>query len=153
MLFLMNDSVIDIGDPEMSLIDAVGVIGLRHDRLSARDVVEMGRQVWFKARGEPSAAVQRAIAALIAMKLEADAALFIVPPDARGPADVKTRFASASTTLIAQMYARQNIGALTPREINEAIWAQASSQAASYQAAARHGGYLGPEFRAGAYGR
>jgi hypothetical protein len=124
MLFLLNDTVIDLGDPETALIDAVGVIGLRHDRLRQKDIVEMAQQVWFNAGygREPVPAVQRAIAALVAMKLDADAALIIVPPLARSPADVRTRFASASIPLMSRMYAMQGAGGLTPRVINDTVW-------------------------------
>lgn len=128
MLFLMNDTVIDIGDPENTLIDTVGVVGLRYDTLKAKDIVQMAQQVWFKARRhEPGLDVQKAIAALVALKIEADAALIVVPLGARGPEDVQTRFASAPIPLMARMYAMQGAGSLSARVVSESVWQAAAS--------------------------
>lgn len=102
MLFLLNDTVIDIGDLETSLIDVIGILGLRHDPLKLADMIEMGQAPHFKAgrSREPAYTSRLALAsliALIALKLKADTATFEVGPDAQQPSDVKTQFSLAPT--------------------------------------------------------
>ncbi|MEP7210351.1 MAG: hypothetical protein ABI740_05895 [Alphaproteobacteria bacterium] len=128
MLFLLNDEVLDIGDPENTLVDTLGVIGVRHERLSARDVIEMAQQIYFRTgRGrDPTRNVRLAIASLCALKLEADAAMFIVPPDARTPDDVKFNSREAPLTMLAQMFAIQSAGGITPPLMKQTIWRSAA---------------------------
>ncbi len=128
MLFLMNDRVLDIGEPDLCLIDIVGSAGLAHDRVSAQDVVEIARQMWFRAGPgrEPAQKVRLAIAALVAMKLEADAAMFVVPREARGPRDVLVKFASAPLTVLAHLQAMQTAGTLPPHLVEDVFWKSAA---------------------------
>jgi hypothetical protein len=128
MLFLLNDEVLDIGNPENTLVDTLGVIGVRHERLSPRDVIEMAQQIYFRTgRGrDPTRNVRLAIASLCALKLEADAAMFIVPPDAGAPEDVKFSSKEAPMTMLAPMYAIQSGGEIAPPQMKQAIWRSAA---------------------------
>ena len=123
MLFLLNDRVIDIGEPETTLVDLIGIAGLRHERLTAADVVEIGQEIYLRAgRGrEPDLTTQMVLASLLALKLNIDAAMFNVGPMARRPSDVETRFASQSSPLVARLYA-QGGKDLAPRAVSEAVW-------------------------------
>lgn len=123
MLFLLNDRVIDIGDPETTLIDAIGIAGLRHERLTPADVVEIGQELYLRAgRGrEPDLTTQMVLASLLSLKMGVDAARFSVGPMARRPSDVETRFASQSSPLVARLYA-QGGRDLAPRAVSEAVW-------------------------------
>lgn len=128
MLFLLNDEVLDLGDPETCLIDTLGVIGLRHDRLTPLDAVEMGQELYFRlGRGkDPVRNVRLAIAAMVALKLEADAAMFIVPASARSYHEVKVRFTIASSELLSNMHAIQSAKGSLPKMMAESLWRQAA---------------------------
>ncbi len=122
MLFLLNDEVLDIGDPEDTLIDTLGVSGVRHERPSGRDVVEMAQQVHFRTpRGrDPIRNVRFAIASLASLKL--DAAILVSPAGAGPAPDVQKRFSSVPLTMLAHKYAIQEADGAAPSRMHEAIW-------------------------------
>ncbi|MEZ5939517.1 MAG: hypothetical protein R3C52_15060 [Hyphomonadaceae bacterium] len=121
----MNDRVLDIGIPEQKLVETVGVpAAAKQMRLTGAEVVNIGRELFFQlGRGiMPDAKAATALACLIAIKSEADGALFVVPPKARKPADVGCKFVAMPLTTLYYLNSLQAAGTLTPEDVNQAVW-------------------------------
>lgn len=124
MLFLLNDTILDLGPPKLRLESLVGDRARTLERMSAHEVVQLGRQMFFEAGpgNMPDERSCMTLASLIALKSEADAALFQAPAGAKSAKDVLYRFVSMPITTIHYLAALQEAGTLTRNEINELVW-------------------------------
>jgi hypothetical protein len=131
MLFLLNEAVIDLGDPcETLRACGAGMVG----RIpSLARLTRHGQEAAFAARDIAGAHenVQRALAALLVLTGEVNCALFLCPPKARSARDVAVRFALAPITTLAFLYSAQESGRLTPALINQNVWRLASAEPAA----------------------
>jgi hypothetical protein len=128
VLFLLNEKVLDLGLPEVCLRTSAGADAPRLERLPASAVVLMGREMYFRAGpGIPDGKARLILASLIALKSEADGALFVRGPEARRPQDVVARFVQLPITTMHYLESMQTAGSLTPAKINELVWRAASA--------------------------
>ncbi len=121
MLFLLNDTVLDLGVPADTLARVGGPAASRA-RLGAG--VQSGQEAIFVAGSFSQTHVDLAlkVAAEIAVSSEANAALFVRPDRCRSPAQVAVRLVSAPlTTLVAIQQHQARVGA-DPAYINEHVW-------------------------------
>lgn len=121
MLFLLNDTVLDLGVPADTLVRVGGPPAARA-RLGAG--VMAGQEAIFAAgdfrKGHIDVALR--VAAEIAVSSEANAALFVRPERARHPSQVAVRLVSAPlTTLVAIQQNEARVG-VDPVFINERVW-------------------------------
>lgn len=129
MLFLMNDQVIDLRDVQTTIRECTGAISrMPPHRLSAKNVVDLGKSLFFECKpGErPDQQALLALGALLADKLEADAALFIRPGDAASYHDVIMRLADVPLTILVHLQQFQDGGAVPSRMVNDAVWLSAA---------------------------
>ena len=124
MLFLLNDTVLDLGLPNLRLESLVGADAQRLQQLSGQEVVDLARRAFFDvgAGNMPDQRTSLTLASLIALRSQADAALFQRPYGARSPKDVLYRFVSMPLTTIHYLAALQQAGTLTRAKINETVW-------------------------------
>jgi hypothetical protein len=121
VLFLLNDTVLDLGLPGATFARAGGgspaAARLGHG-------VRAGQEAIFAAgaftRAHPDVAF--AVAAEIALSSEANAALFVRPPRARGAHEVAVRLASAPLTTLARILAHQERAGADPVFVNHHVW-------------------------------
>ena len=121
MLFLLNDTVLDLGAPADTLA-SVGGPPLTRARLDA--AVKAGQEAIYAA-GAFSAAhldVSLRVACEIAVSSEANAALFVRPHNARSPAQVAVRLVSAPLTTLVAIQQRQARHGADPGFINANVW-------------------------------
>jgi len=122
MLFLLNDRVLDLGEPVETLRRLGAADPARLPQPSA--IVAMGQDAAFAsanfAHGHPDLALS--IAAMIALTSEANCALFVAPPRARSARQVGVQFAFAPLTTMAFLCDAQTRGALTAAMINTHVW-------------------------------
>lgn len=129
MLFLFNDVVFNLGDPERAALSAGSPLSERVLReLTLGKAVKLVREAIHTdpllARNAPDKA--RFLAALIGWKSdEANALLAIRPNGARGPEDVQVRVASVGLVVLTQLKGLQDLDMLTPRSANDAVWLHA----------------------------
>ncbi|MBI1339507.1 hypothetical protein GC169_04745 [bacterium] len=129
MLFLLNDEVLDLGDPPTRIAEARELIRQSEAlRMSRRETLDLAKTAYFKATvpGRPPLRLRMLISALIAVKFEADAALFVKPANARVSNDVLSRLATTPMTLLAHLYQMQRLGPLEPDYVNDAVWRHAA---------------------------
>lgn len=122
MLFLLNETVLDLGVAAETLTRVGGPTVLRARLMSA---VQAGQAALFAAGGsfrQVNEAVQLAIAAEIAVTSEANAALFVAPDRARHPSHVAVRLASAPLTTLASIQQHQMAVGPDPAYINDRVW-------------------------------
>jgi hypothetical protein len=121
MLFLLNDRILDLNlqrfDPPLN-------IG-RFRALSLSFVVKLGQEMFAEHpllhREDQERATRLAL--LIALKSpDVNAALFVAPRTACRPDEVATRFASLSLEVMANLYARDRDGGLTPVAADREVW-------------------------------
>lgn len=132
MLFLLNDTVLDLGLPGETFARAGG-----GPPTSARlgHGVRAGQEALFAAgsfaRAHPDVAF--AVAAEIALSSEANAALFVRPHNARHSHEVAVRLASAPLTTLAFLMGHQTRYGADPGLANAQVWtlAQLAGQRAS----------------------
>lgn len=129
MLFLLNQQVLDLDVPELTLRNRVPARAAELERLSPRAVMKLGQDMYFNLPdgARPDERASTVLACLIALKIEADAAVFVRPPRARSVDDVAIRFASLPITTLSFLESMQEAGQLTPRLINETVWEQAAA--------------------------
>lgn len=138
MLFLLNDTVLDLGVAGETFARVGGgppaTARLGHG-------VRAGQEAMFAAgaftRAHPDVAF--AVAAEIALASEANAALFVRPAKVKGPQDVAVRLASAPLTTLARLLAHQNRFGPDPAYVNDQVWTLAQlagAQLAGRQASA-----------------
>ena len=90
-------------------------------------MVEIGRELFFQAEGErPRRDLLIALAALLADKTDANAALFVRPEKAKSRSDVMVRFVDAPITTLAYLQKLQK-GDIAPASVvNNAVWFHAA---------------------------
>lgn len=130
MLILLNQEVLDVGDP-METLRECGVSDLRvptNARLAA-----LGQDAAYAARGMEHAhpGIRRTLAAFFAMSGQVNCALFLCPPKMRSPREVAVRFGLAPITTLAFLLNAQESGKLTPALINQHVWQVAPGTAAA----------------------
>ncbi|MGP1274439.1 MAG: hypothetical protein ACQRW7_03345 [Caulobacterales bacterium] len=129
VLFLFNDVVFSLGDPERAALSAGSPMSEAQLRaLTLGKAVKLVREAVFDepllARHAPDKA--RFLAALIGWKSdEANALLAIRPNAARGPEDVQVRVASVGLMVLTQLKGLQEVDLLTARTANDAVWLHA----------------------------
>lgn len=122
MLFLLNDRVLDLGDPVETLLR----IGTANPaRLpTTRAIVAMGQDAAYASANfqvsHPDLATS--IAAMIALASQANCALFVCPPKARSAREVGVQFAFAPLTTVAFLLDAQGKGPLTASMVNAHVW-------------------------------
>ena len=121
MLFLLNDTVLDLGLPGETFARAGG--GLPTAARLAHGV-RVGQEALFAAGSfaRAHADVAFAVAAEIALSSEANAALFVRPANARNPNDVAVRLASTPLTTLARLLAHQSRYGPDPAFANAQVW-------------------------------
>lgn len=121
MLFLLNDTVLDLGVPSDTL-EKVGGPPVIRARLSA--AVKAGQEAIFSAGAfgavHPDVALR--VASEIAVSSEANAALFVRPHNARSPAQVAVRLVSAPLTTLVVIQQHQAFAGPDPAFINANVW-------------------------------
>lgn len=129
MLFLFNDVVFDLGDPEETVLSAGGPLSELELRvLPLARVFQLVREAVFEqpklARTKPDKAAY--LSALVAWKTgEANALLAVPFQGAKRPSEVGVRLANLSLFLIAELKDMQAADRLTPRAVNQSVWALA----------------------------
>jgi hypothetical protein len=129
MLFLLNDTVLDLGMPSEAFARAGG----SPTAAKLANGVRAGQEALFAAgsfaRAHPDVAF--AVAAEIALSSEANAALFVTPPRVRSAQEVAVRLASAPLTTLARILAHQNKFGPDPAFVNEQVWNLAAGRASA----------------------
>lgn len=130
MLVLLNQEVVDVGDPIETLREC-GVADLRAPSTSR--LVRLGQDATFAAKGIENAhpGIKRTLCAFFALSGEVNCALFLCPPKARSARDVAVRLGSAPITTMAFLLSAQSKGQLTPALVNHYVWKLASDEAAA----------------------
>lgn len=133
MLFLLNDTVLDLGLPGETFARAGGgqptAARLGHG-------VRAGQEALFAAGSfaHAHADLAFAIAAEIALSSEANAALFVRPPTARSVNDVAVRLASVPLTTLARLMGHQTRYGADPAFANAQVWTLAQLAGAERRA-------------------
>jgi hypothetical protein len=127
MLFLINETVLDLGAPGETLQRLAGDEALRH--LSGVKSLAEAKASFFQAKGAGGLKddEQMRLACLLAITTEANAAVFVVPPGAVSPVQIASRLAKVGLTTLAWLDEMQKDGKLTPALINANVWAQAAA--------------------------
>lgn len=129
MLFLFNDVVFSLGDPERAALTVVSPVPEHELRaMTLGKAVRLVREAIYEdpllARNAPEKA--RFLAALIGWKSdEANALLAVRPNTARGPEDVQVRVASVGLMVLTQLKGLQEMDMLSARAANDAVWLHA----------------------------
>ncbi|MGE0596605.1 MAG: hypothetical protein AB7P07_09565 [Hyphomonadaceae bacterium] len=130
MLFLLNQDLIDVGDP-MEALQHLG-LGMRAPP-SIAQLVKLGQDAAFAGAGIENAheGIRRTLSALFCLSGQANCALFLVPPRARAPAEVTYRLAYAPLTTMVFLRSAQDAGKLNAALINEQVWRVAPGERAA----------------------
>lgn len=127
MLFLLNDTVLNLGLPGETFARTGG------SPTSARlgHAIRAGQEALFAAGAFTLAHpdVAFAVAAEIALASEANAALFVIQGRIRRPEEVAVRLASAPLTTLARILVHQNRVGPDPAFVNQQVWCLAQSPA------------------------
>ncbi len=131
MLFLLNQEVLDIGDPIETLV-AGGIADVMH-LPSIPKLVSLGQDAAFAAQGMEHAhvGIRRTLAAMLSMSGQVNCALFLPPAQARSARDVAVRLGVAPITTLAFLFTAQESGVLTAALINHHVWRVAGGAAAA----------------------
>ncbi len=122
MLFLLNERVLDLGDPAL-LVQARGWGDLaRMPRMAV--AVREGQEAAFASHNFEKAHpdLMARVAVQLALASEANCALFVAPPRARAARDVGVQFAYAPLTTLVYLLSLQEKGALNAAIINREVW-------------------------------
>jgi len=121
MLFLLNDTVLDLGVPADTLARTGGPSPIVARLMEG---VRAGQAAVFAAGGFHNVNSELAlrVAAEIAVTSAANAALFVRPERARSAAQVAVRLVSAPLTTLAALQRRQEALGVDPAHINAAVW-------------------------------
>lgn len=121
MLFLLNDTVLDIDPREFSSpLDAT-----RFRALTLNAVIKLGAEMFAESPILQRTETERAkrLAFLIYSKApEVNAALFVAPAQGCPPQEVISRFCSVAMPVMGQLNARQNEGALDAVSADKEVW-------------------------------
>ncbi|MGY6531720.1 hypothetical protein [Glycocaulis sp.] len=129
VLFLFNDVVFNLGDPERAAIETGAPLTAADLRaLSPGRCIKLVREaIWMDpdiARNSPHKA--RFLAALIGWKGdEANAMLALRPNGAKGPEHVQVRIASVGLAVMIQLKGLQDHNMMSARAANDAVWLHA----------------------------
>ena len=129
MHFLMNDQVIEVGDPNKALQACRSLLTeVPLQNLRPQDAVALGQATFFSLppRGRPDPMIAKALAALLNAKTEANAALFVKPVTAQSHSDVLVRLADIPLPTLAYLKAHQRGEALDPNLVNQSVWSSAA---------------------------
>ncbi len=123
MLFLLNAQVLDLGAPGETLQRLAGDEALR--RLSGSKSLADAKAAVFQAGGAEKLKDDERLrlSCLLAITTQANAAVFIVLPGAKGPAHVASRLAKVGLTTLAWLDELQKDAKVTPAIINANVWA------------------------------
>lgn len=129
MLFLMNDQVLDIGDPLTTVRENLSQLTeIPFQRIDAKATITLAQALFFHcpADKKPMPGALRALAGLITDHTEANAALFVCPPNASGPQQVQIRLAEVQLPVMANLFQLQKRQPLSPTLVNNSVWASAA---------------------------
>ncbi len=129
MLFLLNDQVLDIGDPVTTLREsAAQLTEIPFQNLRAGHGISLGQALFFHcpADKKPMPGALKALGALITEHSDANAALFVKPPNAKTPHDVQIRLAEVQLPVMANLFQLQTRQPLSPALVNNSVWACAA---------------------------
>ena len=127
MLFLFNDVVFDLGD--LTSVLRSGELPLtptQVDELTAGQLNTLVREAVFMnpdvAKTRPRQ-VKHLVALITYVAPGANALLAVRPDDAETCANVGLRYAQLPITTLAYLWGEQEEGRLTPRAVNQSVWA------------------------------
>jgi hypothetical protein len=129
MLFLLNDQVIDLGDPGTTISEKLSKLTpLPAAQITGQVAIQLGKALYFacQAGQRPNSDAQEALAALLLDRTEANALLIVRPPNANSLAEVQTRLANVDLPVLAHLHELQKRAPLTPALVNNCVWAQAA---------------------------
>lgn len=126
MLFLFNDTLLDIPQPVEMLRDGRFPIPEKEfGRMRMGEIALLAKEEVFKDLNLPHTQpdVARNLCILLAAKSGANAAL-VGPPlgGARKPEQMGLRLAEVSLVTMSNLYQMQESGNLTPNHVNQAVW-------------------------------
>jgi hypothetical protein len=126
MRFLLNDALLDIGEPQRTLAETeCPVAPDRLRKMSRAELLSLVQGVFFLTpdfvREKPDKAV--ALAALVYLKTDANALLCVRTPQVKVAGDMPVRLAQMSLQVVADLARRENEGNLTPEAVDRAVWA------------------------------
>ncbi len=129
MLFLLNDQVLDIGDPLTTIRECAGQLtDVPYQKLRGSHAIGLGQALFYQCppNQRPSQGALKALGALIVEYTEANAALFVRPINAKGPQDVQLRLAAVQLPVMANLFQSQKRQPLSPVLVNSSVWASAA---------------------------
>lgn len=129
MLFLMNSQVIDIGDPRTTLRETANQLTeIPFQQLTTTHAVNLGQALFFHCPDDkkPMPGALMALGALISEFTDANAALFVKPPNAQAAQQVQIRLAEVQLPVIANLFQLQKRQPLSPALVNNSVWACAA---------------------------
>lgn len=131
MLVLLNQELIDVGDP-LETLQSLGVEDLRNPPSAAR-LAQLGQDAAFAGGGIENAhpGIRQTLAAFFGFSGVANCGLFLVPPKARSAREVQVRLAAAPLTTLAQLKSLADTGRLNAGMINRHVWQVAPGQSAA----------------------
>ena len=130
MLFVLNQEVLDLGDP-CEALKACGVGDLTRQPSLAK-LVTLGQDAAFAGGGmeHAHAGIRRTLAAMLAMSGQVNCAMFLCPPRPRSAREVAVRLGFAPITTLAFLLTAQDSGRLNAALINQHVWVAGNEAAA-----------------------
>ena len=131
MLFLLNQELMDLGDPVETLLASGAADAMNVPSLAK--LVTLGQDAAYAGNGMEGAhpGIRRTLAAMLAMSGQVNCAMFLCPPQARSPREVAVRLGVAPITTLAFLLSAQDAGRLSAALINEQVWRVADGAAAA----------------------
>ncbi len=130
MLFLLNDTVYDIGDIDDTIANKTRFLTpAAPASIKAKSTVELGRALFFHcpAGSRPQPEALEALCAHLAANAHVNAALFVRPEDASDPEDVMLRLADVELPILSHLFGLQGGGRrLDPAIVNSSVWSAAA---------------------------
>ncbi|GAM98847.1 hypothetical protein U91I_02483 [alpha proteobacterium U9-1i] len=130
MLVLLNQAVIDVGDP-FETLKALGVTDLHTPSMGK--LVRLGQDAAFAGKGLENAhdGIRQTLAALIGLNGQANCALFLCPDRAKSAREVAVRMGQAPITTMALLLSEQQAGRLSSATVNHYVWRVAQGPVAA----------------------
>ena len=128
MRFLINDALIEIGEPHKTLAETgCPVAPEKLKKMTRAELLALVQGVFFLTpdfvREKPDKAA--ALASLIYLKTDANALLCVRTPKVKVSGDMPVRLAQLSLQVLSDLVRRDTEGKLTPESIDRAVWAAA----------------------------
>lgn len=126
MLFLFNDVVFDLGD--LNGVLRSGQIPLTLEQIETLTAAQLNGLVREAIFADPNIAqtkpdhVRHLVALISFVAPGANALLAVRPEGAEVPAEVGLRYANVMLTTLASLWKDQQLGYLTPGQINDQVW-------------------------------